>query len=398
MILCQNLLVFKFQKITGVKKYTQDFYGKEKWRNFKENLPHQQLPFSKRNWGHSNHSLCSYQGKLKPSIANQLVTSFVPEDGKILDPFSGVGTIPFEAALNGIESFGIDISVPAFYISSAKVSSHNPKDCYRYINLLSDYIKSNKCTRKELIEVKRFGFNKTISEYYEKQTLKELLLARRFISEQYPKTPSEMLVVSALLHILHGNRPYALSRRSHPIVPYAPQGEFIYKKLIEKLANKVERTLNNELPLNFKSGRIFNQDINTIWPQEINNLDAIITSPPFFDSTRFYQANWLRIWFAGWSEKDFKHQINSFIEEKQKKSFDVYEGIFRQSRERLKNGGVMVLHLGKSNKCDMAEELKKLSKRWFKTADLFDESVAHCESHGIRDKGTVTSHQYLILI
>jgi len=396
-VLSQTLLVFEFQQLNGKKANTRTYFGKKGWKNFKTNLPHQQLPFSKRNWGHSNHSLCSYQGKLKPSIANQLVTTFAPQGGRILDPFSGVGTIPFEASLNGIESFGIDISVPAYYISSAKVSTHKNDDCFNYINLLSEYISSNKCTRKELDETKRFGFNKTVSEYYEKQTLKEIVLARRFVNEQYPKTASEMLVVSALLHILHGNRPYALSRRSHPIVPYAPQGEFIYKSLIEKLITKVQRTLDNELPLNFVNGKIYNQDINAIWPQEINNLDAIITSPPFFDSTRFYQANWLRIWFAGWSEKDFKHQINSFVEEKQKKSFDIYEGIFRQSRERLKNGGVCVLHLGKSNKCDMAEELQKVSKRWFRKADLFDESVAHCESHGFRDKGTVTSHQYLVL-
>jgi hypothetical protein len=26
-----------------------------------------------------------------------------------------------------------------------------------------------------------------------------------------------------------------------------------------------------------------------------------------------------------------------------------------------------------------------------------DESVEHCETHGITDKGTVTSHQYLVL-
>jgi hypothetical protein len=45
----------------------------------------------------------------------------------------------------------------------------------------------------------------------------------------------------------------------------------------------------------------------------------------------------------------------------------------------------------------MAEELKKVSKRWFNIVDLFVENVEHCESHGIRDKGTVTSHQYLVL-
>ena len=288
--------------------------------------------------------------------------------------------------------------MPAYYISYAKVNVPNFSESFAYIESLDNFIKNNWCTKKEIDEVKSFGFNKKLSEYYEENTLKEILLARRFVKENYPSTPSEMLVVASLLHILHGNRPYALSRRSHPIVPYAPTGDFIYKSLIEKLCEKVNRVINEELPFNFKNGKIFNQDTTIVWPQEINNLDAIITSPPFFDSTRFYLANWIRIWFTGWSEMDFKYQPKSFVDERQKIDFAIYEPIFRQAKERMKKDGAFVLHLGKSNKCDMALELQKISKRWFKSADLFDESVEHCESHGIRDKGTVTSHQYLVLV
>ena len=29
--------------------------------------------------------------------------------------------------------------------------------------------------------------------------------------------------------------------------------------------------------------------------------------------------------------------------------------------------------------------------------DLFNETVAHCEKHGIRDKGGTKEHQYLVL-
>ena len=397
-ILTQNLLVFETTFKNGkVRNINKVAFWNKNWNSFKEELPHQQIPFSSRNWGHNNHSLCSYQGKLKPAIAHQLVKTFVPENGSMLDPFSGVGTIPFEASLSGKKSYGIDISLPAYYISYAKVTASIASERNNYLNALNKFIKENKCTKKELNETKKFGYNKTLAEYYEEKTLKEILLARRFVKENYPNTPSEMLVVSALLHVLHGNRPYALSRRSHPIVPYAPSGDFIYKNLIEKVTEKLERVINAELPINFRNGIIFNQDTTAVWPQEINNIDAIITSPPFFDSTRFYLANWIRIWFAGWSEIDFKYQPNSFIEEKQKKDFTIYESIFRQSKERLKKDGVCVLHLGKSVKCDMAKELQKISKRWFNTADLFDESVAHCESHGFKDKGTVTSHQYLIL-
>ncbi len=398
-VLTQSLLAFQYSYKNGkhINGHTPAFW-KKNWNHFKTIVPHQQAPYASRNWGHNNHSLCSYQGKLKPAIAHHLIKTFVPENGSMLDPFAGVGTIPFEAALAGKTSYGIDISLPAYYISLAKVTAPQSQESYNYINALQQFIKKNKCTKEELNEAKTFGFNKTLSEYYEETTLKEILLARRFVKENYPKTPSEMLVVASLLHILHGNRPYALSRRSHPIVPYAPTGEFEYKNLITKATEKVERAINEELPLNFKNGKIFNQDTTIIWPQEINNLDAVITSPPFFDSTRFYLANWIRIWFSGWSEKDFKLQVNSFVEEKQKKDFAIYASIFRQSKERLKKDGVCVLHLGKSVKCDMAKELQKISKRWFKAADLFDESVEHCESHGIRDKGTVTSHQYLVLV
>jgi len=398
-ILTQSLMVFEYtEKQEIAKDIKTKFAWKKNWTSFTTDIPHQQEPYSSRNWGHNNHSLCSYQGKLKPSIAHHLVKTFVPENGSVLDPFSGVGTIPFEAALAGKLSYGIDISLPAYYISNGKVNAPISSESFSYIAALENFIKANKCTRKEIDEVKNFGFNKKLIEYYEENTLKEILLARRFVKENYPSTPSEMLVVASLLHILHGNRPYALSRRSHPIVPYAPTGDFIYKSLIEKLCEKVNRVINAELPLNFKNGKIFNQDTTIVWPQEINDLDAIITSPPFFDSTRFYLANWIRIWFTGWSEIDFKHQPKSFIDERQKIDFAIYESIFRQAKERMKKDGTFVLHLGKSNKCDMALELQKISKRWFKTADLFDESVAHCESHGIRDKGTVTSHQYLVLV
>lgn len=396
-VLTQSLIVMEFSG-GSARKVTPKHLWKTSWNIFKTELPHQKEPFSKKNWGHPRHSLCSYQGKLKPAIAHQLVETFVPAGGSMLDPFSGVGTIPFEAALAGKMAYGIDISLPAYYISAAKVSNPTSEECQRYINSLEQFIRINRVTEMELENARSFGFNKTLSEYYQEETLKEILLARRFIREHFPTTPAEKLVVASLFHILHGNRPYALSRRSHPIVPYAPSGEFIYKSLVEKLEEKVSRSYKEDLPANFKPGRIFHQDITHIWPQEINNLDAIITSPPFFDSTRFYLANWIRIWFSGWNDHDFKYKINSFIEEKQKIDFAIYESIFRQSRERLKKDGVFVLHLGKSVKCDMAVELQKVGKRWFKTADLFDESVAHCDSHGIRDKGTVTSHQYLVLV
>lgn len=377
--------------------YDNSARWKSNWLFFKHNLPHLKMPFSKKNWGNINHSLCSYQGKLKPAIAHHLITTFVPKDGVMFDPFVGVGTIPFEACLNGRIGLGMDISIMAYYISQAKVGLTKRNLSYDCINKLNEFIQNNTVPIKERKAYENFGLNRSLKEYYHPNTLNEILLARHYFKKFRPTNPSEMVVISALMHILHGNRPYALSRRSHPITPYAPSGAFVYKDLIAKLKEKVDRFYSETVPANFYPGEIFLQDSTLMWPENVSNLDAIITSPPFFDSTRFYNANWIRLWFSGWEPTDFKTMPNSYIDERQKKSFSVYYPIFQQAKDRLKNGGVMVLHLGKSPKCNMGEELMRIAHKWFSHSELFDENVSHCKTFGIKDIGTVTDHQYLVL-
>ncbi len=367
------------------------------WSDFKENLPHQRGEFAKRNWGHPLHSLCSYQGKMKPSLASHLVRTFITPGGRMLDPFSGVGTIPFEAALHGVESWGFDISPPAVHITAGKIGACSSSECERTVKRLEKYMSNNQVQPSELKSLETIRFNGVLPSYFHKETLKEILLARRFFLDNLPANASQSLVFACLLHILHGNRPYALSRRSHPITPFAPTGETEYRALIPRLRNKMERSLSAPMPDDFANGYSIFQDATEWWPAHIEELDAVITSPPFFDSTRFHMGNWMRLWFCGWESGDFKERPLAFIDERQKLGFDVYYPILRQCRERLKSDGVAVFHLGASKKCDMAQELARIAKTWFRVADIYTESVSHCESHGIRDKGTVVSHQYLVL-
>lgn len=372
-------------------------YRDSKWRKVMQELPYCQEPYSKKNWGNPNHSLCSYQGKLKPAIANFLVQTFVPRGGRVLDPFSGVGTIPFEAALNGKQSFGIDISPLAYYVSSAKVHICDPNICAGVIMDLGEFIQNNQLSEDYIQTNSRFGYNKTLGDYYEPNTFKEILSARQYFQQNQPHTAEEFLVISSLLHVLHGNRPYALSRKSHPIVPYAPSGDFVYKSLIDKVTEKVNKSLRVEQVPHFTEGQIFLGDSTQRWDDNINELDAIITSPPFYDSTKFYMANWIRLWFTGWNEDTFDTEPENYVDEKQKDSFDVYDPIFENARERLKPGGYFVMHLGKSDKCNMGEILREKALHYFRKAKLYSEDVTTCEKFGIVDLGSVSEHQYLVI-
>ena len=77
---------------------------------FCETAPYRMGEYSKRNWGGPLHSLCSYQGKLKPSIAHFLVQWFTEPGQRVLDPMGGVGTIPLEARRLGRVGIASDLS------------------------------------------------------------------------------------------------------------------------------------------------------------------------------------------------------------------------------------------------------------------------------------------------
>ena len=397
--LSQKLLTFEFAP-QGLSRKSSTLAPSAswagRWDNFKSSLPHQDLPYSKRNWGNRRHSICSYQGKMKPALARHLVDVFVPEGGSVLDPFAGVGTIPFEACLTGRLGMGFEISPAALSIMAAKLVPPDQSSVDALLDELDHSIGTTRVEQRDRESVRTVSFNGPLEAYFHEDTLSEVLIARAFF-RQTEDSAAANFVRACLLHILHGNRPYALSRRSHSITPFAPTGPIEYRPLMPRLRSKVGRMLDASLPRSFVQGRSVLQDATEAWPGTVGDLDAVVTSPPFFDSTRFYLANWMRLWFCGWDNRDFATEPRRFVDERQKRTFDVYQPVLRQARERLKRGGVLVLHLGKSHKSDMADALERVAAPWFRVVDRFDESVLHTESHGIRDKGTVTSHQYLVL-
>lgn len=381
----------------SAKRHHPPLPRQTKWETFKDALPHQHGDFAKRNWGSPLHSLCSYQGKLKPSLAHYLVKTFTSPGDRLLDPFGGVGTIGFEAALHGVTTWSFDISPVAVQVAAAKLRRATSRQCVAVLNELDDFVHAHRPTDEERNEASLIRFNGSLQDYYHPRTLGEILLARRFFKENPPADGAASLVLACLLHILHGNRPYALSRHSHPITPFSPRGPSEYREMTGRLTKKLQRSLSAKLPDDFVEGSSVFHDATERWPRNIDQLDAVITSPPFYDSTRFHLANWIRLWFAGWSSEDFKERPPLFVDERQKKSFEVYRPVLRNARERLKPGGICVFHLGKSRKCDMANEIARVARPWFQNTEVFAENVTHCESHGIRDKGTVVEHTYLLM-
>jgi hypothetical protein len=388
----QDVLVFQR---AAARPRTPGPAWRHRWESFKAVLPHQRPPFSSRNWGHAMHSACSYHGKLKPALAHFLVEVFSRPGDVVADPFCGAGTLPFEAALQARTAVALDLSTLAFCVTSAKLRPPPTDLLEDRVRSLAAYLASARPTPDEIERAARVHFNGRLDHYFHPDTFAELLCARRHLLDTRDDTPAWATLMCALLHVLHGNRPYALSRRSHPVTPFAPTGPPEYKSVIDKTRAKLGR-MTREATTPGGNHLVAQADASMPWPITAS-VDAIITSPPFFDSTRFYLFNWIRFWFSGWESEDFQHEPARYLEVRQKQSMDVYQIILARFREAIKPTGVVVLHLGRSAKCDMAEQIGARVGTMFTIADHYAEDVRHCERHGVRDKGTVAAHQYLIL-
>lgn len=360
-------------------------------------MPYRQEPYRKRNWGGQLHSLCSYQGKLKPAIAHFLVREFTSEGDTVLDPMAGVGTIPLEARLQRREAVAGDLSELAAVVSRAKLERFDLDGVEQTMCELAKLLADDRTPLRSLVQTEDagFGLNGAIEDYFGAETLREVLLARRFFAPRIANIAgSEAVVLTALLHILHGNRPYAISRRSHPLTPLKPSGPSHYRPLIDHLWARIRR-VEPAFERMDCDGRAFLADFDDV-PLASSSVDAVITSPPFVRSLRFFSANWMRLWMCGWSPSDFRTRPTEFLEQRQIEDFDAsYRGFFAAMGRVLRPGGLLIMHLGESARFDMTTCMAGLVEAPFRTVYVGRECVADTESHGLTDKGATIVHSFL---
>ena len=369
----------------------------EKINTFLTTPPYLDDDFRKRNWGDPWHSLCSYHGKLKPSIAHFLVSNFTEHNDIVLDPLSGVGTIPLEARIQGRIAIANDLSPLAATVSRAKITTTDPLDWRTQLKKIEISMVQRLQGEDPLLEHQDFGLNGKISEYFHPDTLREILVLRELMNHEFRSTPSGAFIFSCFAHVLHGNRPYALSRRSHSLTPYAPSGPFEDKNVIQHIADKAARSVRTSKVLNMDSGAAYQRDYQELRREDwFGQVDAVITSPPFVGSMKFHSQNWLRLWLAGWEHNDFKNP-GSELERNGKGTLSAYRTFLEFCYEAIRPGGIVVLHTGKNKAMDMGKMITNLASDMFENATFGSEDVQALEKHGLRDKGGTTEHQFVFL-
>ena len=73
-------------------------------------------------WGHSLHTMCSYHGMFPARVVHYFIQQYSQPGDLVLDPFSGRGTVPLQARVEGRRTVCNDLNPLAYVLSRAKAN------------------------------------------------------------------------------------------------------------------------------------------------------------------------------------------------------------------------------------------------------------------------------------
>lgn len=292
--------------------------------------------------------LSPYVGKLKSGMARSLIQLFSGPGDIVLDPFSGSGVVPLEAALLGRVAFANDLSPYAYVLTCGKLETPDSEHSalHKAVTLL------------DMVEAESGNVDLNIvpewvQSFYHPDTLREIIVAFRLLREQ-----QDNFLTACLLGILQHVRPGFLSYPASHLAPYLRESKYprdkfptmyTYRDMRPRLLAKVRRAYRRHmLPSNWEQREY------KIWQENSMHLpilegrvDAIISSPPYFGALDYARDNRLRLWFLGcenWKDLDKSLTASSKVYMPQ------MSACILEMYRVLKPGGYCVLVLGDVNK------------------------------------------------
>jgi DNA methylase len=149
-------------------------------------------------WGHSMHTMCSYHGMFPAKVAHYFIQRYSKPGDVVLDPFSGRGTVPLQARVEGRRAISNDLNPLAYVLSRAK--SHPPS----WVSIM------------KVLEALEREYRRTaqpepdapddIRMLYHPNTLRQLCYLRDFLlrASLLNWTDEELMIGGALAGIMHG--------------------------------------------------------------------------------------------------------------------------------------------------------------------------------------------------
>lgn len=287
------------------------------------------------------HQISPYIGKIKSSIAAELIGAFTEPGHTIYDPFCGSGTVGLEAWLAGRHIVANDLSPYALLLTEAKLKPYESISA-----ALKDIALLAPSAILAAYSVRSRPVPGWVRVFFHPRTLSEILGWIEVLKE-YDKS----FLLACLMGILHHQRPGYLSFPSSHTVPYLRTKRFpsrqypqlySYRNVRDRLEAKVRRALRRTPQFDYSLHRsIYRASADNLIPP--HGADAIITSPPYMHQLDYGRDNRLRLWFLG--TEDWKN-LDKQVSPSESQFLDIMRRCFELWLSVLRPAGSCVLVLG----------------------------------------------------
>ena len=327
-------------------------------------------------WGIALHRICSRTGSFPPALAYYFVMKYSRVGDVVLDPFSGKGTAPLEACLNGRIGVGNDLSPEAYVLTRAKVRPVPYRRVLEWIEYARRRIDPSGYRVSEVSD--------DVRAFFSAYTLRQILAVRDLIKETEDGDLANF-ITALMLGILHGPTNIHLSVKCSHSFSMAPSYVRRYarrngyskpkRNVLRCLRAKAERVFRDGIPA--VRGQAFMVDARKL-PIEDESVDLVLTSPPYFNMQTYAWDNWLRLWFLGYSYEDVARKL--FHSESLWKFKKFMEEVLREIFRVLKWDRAAIIVLGRvrlrGRIVDMAGEVAPIAERiGFRVAGIISDSI-----------------------
>lgn len=251
-------------------------------------------------------------------VEGQIRAHTVPGD-YVFDPFAGRGTTVLQALLMERHAAGSDINPVAFCVSAAKAALPSEGIVLRELENLERCYGSY--PHGDLEEERRAVppfFRRAF--YY--STLRQILFLRRRLD--WRCDPVHRFIAALVLGSLHGEMdkshsyfsnqmPRTISPKPRYSVQFWRRNNLWPKKrdVFAILRQRTRLRFSGELPK--LRGVVRLHDVRGIadaFPTLKGKVRAVITSPPYFNTTNAAEDQWLRLWFLGHEARPTYNQVS----------------------------------------------------------------------------------------
>ena len=272
------------------------------------------------------------------------------QNPRILDPFSGCGTVLAQAKFNGIESLGIEINPLMQFIANMKINSWDIYPNY----LMQIY---NNLDKSELAEPPEFLKSKN---HFLPGVLENLLRIKHGIDSFEPSTENQIKIIDLIKVAFSSILIDSSNLKRAPCLGYAKNKSIEDSTPMVLLNQKIEnicddlRFIQNEFPnlINVRSDIYLNNSKDFKHDEQ---YDLVITSPPYMNGMDYVINYKIEMAWLGFADEQkelsklkndmvvcdnvSKYTIRSFVQSKQNYSNDWIEEIKNKINNNIKKRG-----------------------------------------------------------